>query len=194
MPDPAHPDLESVRLYLEGAPEGRDWLAERLQRVRPMTRHAARRMGGCADLDLADVEQEASATAIRRLPHFAGHSSLDAWLYNVCKLTLRSLLRRARRRRMAAIVTEPIAFDAEPTAAAASEERAVALRAALAALGGTEAEIIRLRHFENLDFRDIAARQDTPMATVRTRYYRGLDRLRRRLATDPDGESPSTSS
>ena len=61
------------------------------------------------------------------------------------------------------------------------------IHVALERLGGIEADILRLKHFEGLTFAEIARRMGSPENTVKARYYRGLARLERMLR-DPGTE------
>jgi len=176
-----HSDLERVRQVRAGSSDARQWLIEQLQRARGMVRHVANRTRASRDLDVDDAAQESVATAIRRLDDFEGRSEFGAWLYTICAWTVRSMLRRQRRQRMPGLEAEPPATEPTPDVLADSVESRERVREAVVRLGGSEAEIIRLRHFDRLDFREIAERVDVPMATVRTRYYRGLKRLQQSL-------------
>jgi RNA polymerase sigma factor (sigma-70 family) len=51
-------------------------------------------------------------------------------------------------------------------------------------LGEDHAQIIRLKHFSQMTFEEIARRLRVSANTVKTRYYRGLIKLREFL--DPD--------
>ena len=49
-------------------------------------------------------------------------------------------------------------------------------------VGPPASDIIRMRHFDELEFEDIARRANQPVNTIKARYYRGLARLRELLA------------
>ena len=80
---------------------------------------------------------------------------------------------------------EPGEGSAAAVDVAAATEEADRLRQLIADLGGAEAATIQEYVFEGRDFADIAARSGIPVATLRTRFYRGIERLRRRLAPMP---------
>jgi NAD(P)-dependent dehydrogenase (short-subunit alcohol dehydrogenase family) len=46
-----------------------------------------------------------------------------------------------------------------------------------------EADVIRMKHFEDLTFEEIGTRLGNSINTVKTRYYRGISRLLDRLGS-----------
>ena len=54
--------------------------------------------------------------------------------------------------------------------------------AGLESLEEDEAAVVRLKHFEDLTFERLAEVLGIPTNTAKTRYYRGMRKLRRRLA------------
>jgi RNA polymerase sigma factor (sigma-70 family) len=55
------------------------------------------------------------------------------------------------------------------------------LHEALARLDPLEADVIRMKHFEDLTFETIGARRAISVNTVKTRYYRGIRHLQDEL-------------
>ena len=92
---------------------------------------------------------------------------------------------RRYRRTVVGLEIEPGEGSAAAVDVAAATEEADRLRQLIADLGGAEAATIQEYVFEGRDFADIAARSGIPVATLRTRFYRGIERLRRRLAPMP---------
>lgn len=84
--------------------------------------------------------------------------------------------RRERRPSEAPLKDDGLAFvDVE---AARQREGLEQVRAALAALGAEQREIIVLKIYAELTFREIAEILGCPLGTVTSRYARGLDELR----------------
>ena len=52
-------------------------------------------------------------------------------------------------------------------------------------LGGTEAEVLRLKHYEDCTFPEIAARLHVPAGTAKAYYYRAMKRLRQMVPVPP---------
>ena len=50
-----------------------------------------------------------------------------------------------------------------------------------------ESAVVRLKHFGELTFEEIAERECAPLATVKSRYYRALEKLRFWLAPLQNG-------
>jgi RNA polymerase sigma-70 factor, ECF subfamily len=57
------------------------------------------------------------------------------------------------------------------------------VRAAVMALPDDQREVIVLKEYEGLTFQEIAEVLDLPVSTVKTRLYRGLERMRERLVS-----------
>ncbi len=188
MSPPEHPDLARVRDYLAGRPGAAAWLEGQLRLVPRMAQHLAARRGGLGAEDLQDVAQEATLTALRRLEGYHGLAAFGAWLHHVVINTLRRHYRRRRGLETSRPDLEPT--DPRATDEAVAREQAARLRRAIDQIGGVEAEVIRMRHFEGLDFPNISERTGIAIATLRTRYYRGLEKLKRRLS--PPDEPPAS--
>ncbi|MCR9246129.1 MAG: sigma-70 family RNA polymerase sigma factor [bacterium] len=184
MTVPLHADHALVRAARRKEPDAVDWLSEKLEIVPRIIAVLARRKGVRAPEVLADLSQEAVLTALRRLDTYHGLAPLDAWLQRICENTVRGYQRRERLRAANPLEHEPASHERTPDEIAEAEEQRRRVSAAIDAIGGSEAEILRLRYQEGMDYRDIAARAGIPFATCRTRYYRGFQKLRDRLDGD----------
>lgn len=100
----------------------------------------------------------------------------EAWLNSLARTRALDQLRRRTHRRETQDDQEPRPVDA-PLA-----DR-IAVRAALGRLPETERRTLELAYYEDLTQREIAARLDTPLGTVRTRTRNGMIRLRKRLSS-----------
>lgn len=183
---PTHPDLSLVKDALRG---DADCQEEILLRLRAIPRTVAsrdaklgRRLGS---FDVEDLSQEIVSLVWARLGDYAGDGPFDGWVYRYCALGLLGYRRRLRRLHARLPDSPSLVARAEPESDVLERDR-VAER--LAALDALSREIVRLKHFEDRTFEEIASRLRIPPATVKTRYYRALTRLRiglRGLA--PDG-------
>jgi len=186
-----HEDLQRVRDAIARAPAAVAWLTERLQRIPRYVAGLARRFPALTEDDVHDMSSEATTAVLRRLDEFAGHCAFDAWVNVFCQNTLLGYARKRRRQQMPTLDGEPAATeDLAPVDEVASRERARELRDCIDRIGGAEAEVLRMRHFDGLDFGNISDRTGTPVPTLRTRYYRGLRKLKAML-TGKDAEEPS---
>lgn len=124
--------------------------------------------------DLADASQQATVIVLRKLEEFEARVPLEGWLYRLCHFEfLNALRRRARYHRRNRELVEEDTMQQEPDGRNEHDD----VHLALDRLGGAEAEVIRMRHFEGLSCADIAARLGVPVNTVKTRYHRGIRRL-----------------
>lgn len=180
MSIPLHPDHNFVLAAHRREPAGVAWLVERLTGI-PRVIQALAAHAGLSQWDLADTTQEAVLTVLDRLSTYHGLAPFDAWVHRICQLTLKGAMRRRHRHLAPGVDHDPPAPEASPADTAAADERRRSVRAAIDAIGGVEADVLRLR-LESLSFADIAARTGIAMATLRTRYYRGLRKLHLRLS------------
>jgi RNA polymerase sigma-70 factor (ECF subfamily) len=79
------------------------------------------------------------------------------------------------------------ASDPDPLDALVSSAEAARVRAALAALGARDRELLRLSFFEGLTPTELGARFAEPVARIRKRKSRALERLRRAFARGSAG-------
>jgi RNA polymerase sigma-70 factor, ECF subfamily len=182
---PFHSDLTWVQAAVRGNPRAIEWVAERLTRVPRIVERLAARFGRGA-AELADVAQDVAVVVLRRLADYHGRAPFDAWLHRVCVQTLLSARRRQRRHVATTLEFEPATTELTPEATLAEQEQSRQLCEGIDRVGGVEAEVLRLRHLDGLDFATISARTGIAMATLRTRYYRGLRRLQDRLVPPAD--------
>ncbi len=175
-------DLDLVAAY-RADPTRTTAMVERLQVVPRLLAIRNVRFGRPLDGHaLEDLIQDVLMLVLRKLPEYRGAGSFDGFCCRIADLEMRNRVRAVRRARrlMGAL------GDLDPASAAVTEgdERALS---ALDRLGGKEAETIRLRLFEGLDFAAIAVRTRTTPVNAKTRFYRGLVRLQASLGS-PEGE------
>lgn len=193
-PEPHDPvaELAFVRAVLAGSEPAlvrfNDYL-DRLPRI--LARVNSRLPRPLGHNELLDVQQDVYVILLRKLPGFTGDVPLGGWLHRTCEHELHNAMRR--RTRLLRMFTDAPEF-ADPVAASErSDARAQIppdrLQEALQRLGGVEAEIITLKHFEKLTFQEIHDRLNISPNTAKTRYYRGLERLHRILDKNERGES-----
>lgn len=144
-----------------------------------------------------DLLQETFLRLVRTIGRFSparedgdGLKQFEAWLFRIAANLARDHARRMRRRgpvgSLEATVDngEPAAFDSAASPQPPPDERLMNLEAgerlttSLAKLTDAEREIILLRHFSDLSFREIAAMLDVPLGTALARAHRALGRLR----------------
>ena len=176
-------DLALVARARAGDEAAVDEIVDRLGCVPAMLRERHRRFGGSLSADeLAEVEQETLAALWGKLGRFEGRASIETWAFRfVVNEHFKAFERRRKRGRFVS-ESEGLLADRGAPAEAEPAIDAVTIESGLARVGEPGAEVIRLRHFEELSFEEIALRFREPTSTVKARYYRGLERLRVLLA------------
>ena len=133
--------------------------------------------------DLADLSQDVLLVVLRKLDQYLGESSLDGWLYRIAALEFMNGLRR--RRRQATLVDGDVPDVPDPTRQHGYDD----VHESLGRIDEKDAEVIRLKHFEDLTFGAIGLRLGVSPSTAKARYYRGLRALEPML----DERRPATS-
>jgi RNA polymerase sigma factor (sigma-70 family) len=173
-------DLSLVRAARAGDQEALRVLSERIACLPAMVRGRDRRLGGnLTSHQVEEVVQETVLALWTRLDRYDGSSPLEAWAYGFVVRKHYKACRRPRRDPSATYLLELAESGEQPRIAEEAEYRA--LHDAVQALAPPTPEIIHLRHFDELSFEGIADQLDLPVNTVKTRYYRGLRKLRTHL-------------
>ncbi len=183
-PPPSHPiDLRLVRQVLATDAGAMDAFIERMTRVPRMVRESHRRMGGSLDdHEIDDVVQETLTAIWIKLEVFEGRASLETWAYRFGRNELLKAFDR-KRRNVGRIEGHTERLDVPaPEGQEPSPIEPRMLHSKLDALDESSAQVIRDRHFEQRSFQQIASSRQEPVGTVKTRYYRAIDRLRDALA------------
>jgi len=146
-----------------------------------------------------DIAQEAFVVAYRRLETFRGESQLWSWLYTVTRRLALHEVKRVRRRPDLTL-DEAIGHEEGGTTrlemvesgGESAEERAERgdvsryVRDALESLGEKHREVLVLRHFEDLSYKEIAERLDIPEGTVMSRLWHARRKVVAALGEDVD--------
>ena len=145
----------------------------------------------CGDANLAqDAAQEAFIRAWKHLPNFRPRppsvrkgkpsDSFRNWLYRIATNAARDILRRERE--TVDVDGLPLAAaDAGPAEMVESAERGERVRQAVLALPTASREVLILREYEGLSYREIADTLSIPIGTVMSRLNYGRKRLRELL-------------
>jgi RNA polymerase sigma-70 factor (ECF subfamily) len=184
-------DLELVRRVLSGGSGGAQALESFIERMRCVPRMLAAKNARLGHLlgaeELEDLAQDTLVSIWRRLDSFAGLATLETWAYTFCQLELANRLRARERRQRGVGGARELGHEAWVDG---GEPRHDVLRTAfdyehlhlaIERVGADDADVLRLKHFEELTFDEIGARLAISPNTAKTRYYRGIDRLRELL-------------
>jgi RNA polymerase sigma-70 factor (ECF subfamily) len=139
--------------------------------------------------DARDATQETFLAAFRNLRGFRGEAKVSSWLHRIAVNQCITRQRRAKVRNESALdeaeekssrFAAPL--DYSPARVAEGRQRTAAVRRALNGLPLELRQIVVMKEFEELTFREIAEALDLPLSTVKSRLYTGLKQLQMRLA------------
>lgn len=143
------------------------------------------------DAEAEDAVQEAYLQAFRALGTFRGDSKLSTWLVRIAANEALMRLRRNAKAtaRMDVEPDELMSGEAGPESTANGSEMRQLLEARIRALPEGYRAVFMLRAVEELSVEETAAALGIPEATVRTRFFRARDLLRKSMAGDVDKRS-----
>jgi RNA polymerase sigma-70 factor (ECF subfamily) len=136
--------------------------------------------------DAEDLLQETYIKMLRGLAAYEEAGRFEAWLFSIAANLARDWLRRQGRSAAATAADDTVESaggSAEPEAERRliQMEQADQLQRALADLSPPEREVVTLRFFSDLSFKEIAQVLKVPLGTALARAHRGLKHLRDRL-------------
>lgn len=137
--------------------------------------------------DASDLSQEAFVRAWRGLKNFKGQSALSTWLY---RIAVNVCLNRVGAK---SAVTEPIesgeAFEdtrsEDARATLLREERAVAVRSAIAGLPKKQRATLILRTYHDMSHQQIADVLGSSVGAVKANFFHALANLKKILGSEP---------
>jgi len=157
---------------------------------RPLYRFVYRMLPGGDDA--RDICQETFLRMLKKAHRFREGSRFSTWLYQIALNLCRDQARRHRR--WSRILDRHREFDEQIDGPAEGErsqpgqwdsvereERKQAVKLALKQIPAEQREVLVLKEFEGLKFKEIAAILDCPESTVKSRMYYGLTALRTAL-------------
>jgi RNA polymerase sigma-70 factor (ECF subfamily) len=145
-------------------------------------------------VDAEDMMQEVFVRLVRTIASYTHDGRFESWLFRIAANLARDRIRRLQRtpRHVSALADEgeDITDSAAHTSPEATAEEGMIrreqvgeLQEAIAMLPDAEREVIMLRHFSQMSFKEIADATGTPLGTALARAHRGLARLREIMQT-----------
>jgi len=175
----AHRSASDERL-LEGFLGGDEAMFNELiqRHERPLYAFICRFVGDPGDA--ADLFQETFTRVVRHGGSFRGASRFRTWLYAIAANLCRSHLRKARRARDSARVDPTLHPDpsAGPGNLVASREIGERVALAVQRLPGEQREVVVLRVYDDMSYREIAEVVERPLGTVKSQMRLALGKLR----------------
>jgi RNA polymerase sigma-70 factor, ECF subfamily len=145
--------------------------------------------------DAQDATQETFLAAFRNLRGFRGEAKVSSWLHRIAVNQCITRQRRAKVRSESALDEEEekhaASFSAplrySPSRVVENRETTAAVRRAVNSLPLDLRQVVVMKEFEELTFKEIAEALDLPLSTVKSRLYTALRQLEMRLHKFEDG-------
>jgi RNA polymerase sigma-70 factor (ECF subfamily) len=130
-----------------------------------------------------DVLHDVFVSLAEGLPHRQPPVNLKGYLLTSAANRVRDSYRRAKREPEALDEADPVASAKadDPAALAADSEQARHLWNSVLSLPDEQRDVVALKIYGGLTFKEVAERTGTPMNTVQSRYRYALDKLRAML-------------
>jgi RNA polymerase sigma-70 factor (ECF subfamily) len=136
-----------------------------------------------------DATQETFLAAFRNLRGFRGDARVSSWLHRIAVNQCITRQRRTKVRNEAAIADEQdrhavnfsVPLDLSPAKVVEGREGIQAVRRAVNSLPLELRQVVVMKEFEELTFREIATILDLPLSTVKSRLYTAMKQLQMRL-------------
>ena len=139
--------------------------------------------------DARDATQETFLAAFRNLRNFRGEAKVSSWLHRIAVNQCISRQRRSKVRSESALEDEQethassfaTSMSYSPAHVAEGRQETVAVRRAVNSLPVELRQVVVMKEFEELTFREIAETLDLPLSTVKSRLYTAMKQLQMRL-------------
>lgn len=140
--------------------------------------------------DARDATQETFLAAFRNLRGFRGEAKVSSWLHRIAVNQCITKQRRNKVRSESALDDEQekhpssafaMPLRVSPAHVAEARQQTLAVRRAIKSLPVELRQVVVMKEFEELTFREIADALDLPVSTVKSRLYTALKQLQMRL-------------
>jgi RNA polymerase sigma-70 factor (ECF subfamily) len=139
--------------------------------------------------DARDATQETFIAAFRNLRNFRGEAKVSSWLHRIAVNQCITRQRRAKARSESALDDEQeknagtfaAPLNLSPVSLMEGAQVTIAVRKAVNSLPPELKQIVVMKEFEDLSFREISEALDIPLSTVKSRLYTALKQLQMKL-------------
>lgn len=139
--------------------------------------------------DARDATQETFLAAFRNLRGFRGEAKVSSWLHRIAVNQCITRQRRAKVRSESALEEEQeknsssfsVPLHLSPSRVTEGAQITQAVRNAVNSLPLELRQVVVMKEFEELTFREISEALDLPLSTVKSRLYTALRQLQMRL-------------
>ena len=160
-------DRKVIERVLEGDSEAFNLLIRQWER--PIYNFIVRMIGDRNEA--MDLSQDCFMKAYRELRTLKDRDRFSSWLYRIAHNACLSEIRKNYGKTW-------VELDPDLGSIESPVENRLAVEKALAQLPPDQREAVILKVFQSLKFEEIAAIQDAPISTVKSRLYMGFEKLR----------------
>ena len=160
-------DSKVIERILDGDSEAFNLLIRQWER--PIYNFIVRMIGDRNEA--MDLSQDCFMKAFRELRTLKDRDRFSSWLYRIAHNACLSQIRKNHGKTW-------VELDPDLGAAESPLENRLAVEKALSQLPPDQREAVILKVFQSLKFEEIAAIQDAPISTVKSRLYMGFEQLR----------------
>ncbi len=139
-----------------------------------------------------DIVQETFVKAWKKLATFKEDQNFKTWLFIIARNTTYDFLRKKRHIAFSELDTEAMNFEEHikdeellPDEIFEQKEFEAKIDEALETLSPEYREVIILKQYQDMTFEEIAEIMKKPMNTVKSRYRRGLQKMKDTLSNTP---------
>jgi RNA polymerase sigma-70 factor (ECF subfamily) len=122
-----------------------------------------------------DILQTAFLKAYQRLDSYDPRYKFFSWMYRI--VINESLNQKGRRRRVTELDREMAGPEPDPETSLTATEMGELVKSAVIRLSPEYREVIVLRHFANMSYRDMSTVLEVPEKTVKSRLYTARRRM-----------------
>jgi len=145
----------------------------------------------CGNADLAEeITQSTFCTIVSKIGTYTEQGRFESWLFHIAMNRLRDEMRRRKRQATPVedeTLTGLIGTGSRPESEPVDPSQTAALQEALSRLSEADRQIVHLRHFGGLSFKQIADLLEQPLGTVLARQHRALKKLKTLMTGDNPG-------
>lgn len=182
---------KNIRLCQKGRPDGFGWL---IKEYGPrLYGYFLQRSGSASAAE--ELLQECYLRLIKNIGRYRDEGRFDSWLFRIAANLARDRVRQRQRQVETSELPRgdgdepggpPAAEGPSPAEAAIRNEQMELIGKALGQLPELDREIILLRHYGNLSFREIAEQFGMPLGTALAKVHRGLKQVRKIVGEDDE--------
>lgn len=189
-PDQHAGDLHLAQEAVGGSTEAQATIAQRFECIPRIIANRNTRFGGHLDAtDLEDVSQDVAAIAWGRLKDFEGRAAIETWVYRICTLELMNAVRRKMRQKVRTVANgedTDLAWIESDANSEPAHLRFEGLYKGMEMLEPGEAQVLRLKHYDNKTFEAIGLELGMSTSGAKHQYYKALSRLKGLLSATGD--------